>query len=378
MSLKECREKIDAIDEKILDLFVERMETSLKIAEEKAALSLPVLDRGRERDVLLRAVRRTGKFGGYARVLYNTIFDLSRSCQRGAGKTDSPVAALIRQALQETPKFFPSNARVACQGVEGAYSQQACDRILPLADIVYVRNFAGVFHAVEQGLCEYGILPIENSCAGTVREVYDLMAHHHFYIVRSVKLQIHHRLLTLPGVKLDEIREIVSHPQAIAQCRDFLDARKDVRISVCENTAAAAKLTAESGRRDLAAIASEECARLYGLSCAADSVQNSDNNNTRFICIAKTPQIYHGANRISLMLKLPHKPGALYSIISKCAALGLNLTKLESRPIPGRDFEFMFYCDLNAPVDSPEVLQLLGELQSDPDDMTFLGAYCEF
>lgn len=377
MSLKECRERIDAIDEQMLDLFVERMETALKIAEEKAALSMPVLDRGREREVLLRAVRRTGKFGGYARVLYSTIFDLSRSCQRGALKVESPAVLELRRALENTPPFFPKNASVACQGVEGAYSQQACDRILPLADIMYVRNFAGVFHAVEQGLCEYGVLPIENSSAGTVREVYDLMAHHHFHIVRSVRLQIHHRLLTLPGVKLEDIREIVSHPQAIAQCRDFLDSLKNVHVSVCENTAAAAKLTAGSGRRDLAAIASGECAKLYGLSSIADSIQNSDSNFTRFICIAREPQIYPGADRISLMLKLPHKPGALYGIISKCAALGLNLTKLESRPIPGHDFEFMFYCDLNAPADSPEVLQLLGELQSEPDDMTFLGAYSE-
>ena len=196
--------------------------------------------------------------------------------------------------------------------------------------------------------------------------------------MRSLKLHIRHSLVARPGATLDGIREIISHEQALGQCSEFLKAHPEIKAIPVENTAIAAKQVAESGRSDIAAISSIRCAELYNLSVLSDHVQNNENNYTRFICISKELELYPGANRISIMLSLSHRPGALYGIIAKFAALGLNLTKLESRPIPGSDFEFLFYFDLESSVDNPETLSILNELAAAPSErFAFLGNYSE-
>jgi chorismate mutase/prephenate dehydratase len=377
MELHELRARIDEIDDRIVDLFSSRMDTVLEIAKAKKEAGIPALNRSREREILDRV---TGKAPDdlqiYTKILFSMLFDLSRSCQQRilAGKSD--IAERIEKALEKTQKIFPSKAVVACQGVEGAYSQIACDKLFALPSIMYFNRFEGVFQAVEKGLCRYGILPIENSSHGSVLEVYDLMKRYSFHIVRSIKLQINHVLLAKPGCRLSDIREIFSHEQALGQCSEFLK-KFEGKVTVCENTAAAAKMVAESPRTDVAAISSGSCAELYGLSTLLDDIQNNSNNYTRFICISKELEIYPGANRVSLMLSVPHRPGALYEVIAKFSALGLNLTKLESRPIPGRDFDFMFYLDMDASVYSPEFIQLLCELGSSPEKFIFLGCYSE-
>ena len=242
---------------------------------------------------------------------------------------------------------------------------------------MYLNSFEGVFNAVDKGLCRYGVLPLENSSAGSVTAVYDLMKEYNFHIVRGIRLRVSHCLLARPGVKMEQIREVVSHEQALNQCSKLLASLPNVKITVCENTAAAARLVAESGRDDIAALSSRGCAGLYGLKVLKDRVQNSDSNYTRFICISNKPEIYPGADKISLMATLPHQPGSLYRLITRFASLELNLTKLESRPIPGSDFEFRFYFDLEGWVGDPAVKALLGSLQEEMDEFVFLGNYSE-
>ena len=221
------------------------------------------------------------------------------------------------------------------------------------------------------------MLPIENSTAGSVNAVYDLMMRHHFHIVRSVRVKIDHNLLARPGAKLSGIREIYSHEQALSQCAQFLSSLPGVKVIPCENTALAAKLVAESGRDDAAALSTRACERLYGLECLAPSVQDTANNYTRFICIARDLEIYPGADRTSLMMTLRHEPGSLYKVLSRFYALGINLNKLESRPLPERSFEFMFYFDLENPVYDPAFLQLVSELGDISEEYTYLGSYSE-
>jgi chorismate mutase/prephenate dehydratase len=261
--------------------------------------------------------------------------------------------------------------------VEGAYSQSACDKLFSVADITYMDSFDGVFQAVDGGLCRYGILPLENSAAGSVNEVYDLMNHYRFYIVRSIKLPIIHSLLAHHGAKIADITEVFSHEQAIRQCSKFLKAWKGIQITECENTAMAAKQAASSGRTDVAVISSQDCAELYNLSVLSHNIQNTDNNYTRFICISKQPEIYPGAHKTSLMLALSHKPGSLFHILAKFNAHEINLNKLESRPISGQTFEFKFYFDLDTPVISDGVKQVLAELEQETDMFNFLGTYQE-
>lgn len=378
MNLSEIRTEIDQIDEQLTGLFVKRMHIAEAVAEYKRENKLPVYDAAREADIMARVSGLAGEtYAGHARMVYSALFTASRARQSMLLSEKAPLMRRIEETLAKTPEEFPREATVACQGVAGAYSQIACARLFSSPSILYFRGFEGVFQAVESGLCQYGVLPIENSSYGSVGAVYDLMRDHNFQIVRSVKLQIDHYLLAKPGVKLKEVREIITHEQAIGQCGKFLAEHPDIRVTSAANTAAAAQAVAESGRRDLAAISSADCAKLYGLEALAERLQDQDSNFTRFICIAGTPAIYPGAGRISLMCTLPHRPGTLTEMMARFAALGLNLVKLESRPIPGSNFAFMFYFDLEASVHDPRVLTLLGALSLENDSFVFLGNYSE-
>ena len=352
------------------------MQAAEAIADYKAQNHLPIYHPAREREVLLSASQAAAPYSREARVVFGAMMDVSRSRQAARLAGESPLTQAISRAVAETPATFPQNATVACQGIEGAYSHQAANRLFALPQILFFQRFDGVFQAVEKGLCRYGVLPIENSSAGSVTEVYDLMKGRDFSIVRGTRLHIVHALLTR-GAKLGQIREVISHEQAVRQCAPFLKAHPEIRVTLCANTAVAAQTVANSGRDDLAAIASPACAELYGLTALPDSIQASDNNHTRFIVISKKPEIYPGANRISLMLTLPHVAGSLYRMIARFSALEMNLLKIESRPIPGRDFEFMFYFDVEASCANPEVLSLLAELESTVSQFAFLGNYAE-
>ena len=377
MELSEIREKIDAVDEQLLDLFLQRMDLSDEVAAYKNAHHLPILNKERERAILAKVTEKSGERERYAYHLFSTLFELARSRQAELISAPTKVAAQVRASLEAGTSVFPQTGLVACQGVEGANSQVACDRLLPRGNIVYVKTFQAVVSAVESGLCRFGVLPIENSSNGSVRAVYELLQDHNLSIVRSTRLCIRHELLTLPGVKMEDITEIYSHEQAIGQCSHFLEGLNGVRVIPCDNTAVAAKMVSERGDRHAAAISSHACAELYGLESIRDDIQDSDNNYTRFICIAKDPVIYAGANRISLVIACDNKPGALYEILSKLAALGINMTKLESCPVTGRNFEFIFFLELEASVLEPGVLPMLEELERSCQNFQFLGNYAE-
>ena len=242
---------------------------------------------------------------------------------------------------------------------------------------MYFKNFDGVFNAIEQGLCQYGILPIENSTAGSVKKVYDLMIHHNFSIVRTFRLKIDHNLLAKTGKKMEQITQIYSHEQAINQCTEFLKKFPNAQVIPVENTAVAAEMVSKSERKDIAALSSRSCEELYGLECLAASVQDEGNNRTRFICISKNLEIYPGSDKTSIMMVLSHKPGALYKVLARLYTLGINVTKLESRPIPDRDFEFMFYFDLETSIYSDEFVQLMCELDDLCEEFKYLGSYRE-
>ena len=290
------------------------------------------------------------------------------------GETGCTLPENITDALKNTPPIFPTAAKVGCCGVPGAYAQLAADRLFNLADITYFNDFNAVFNAVEKGLCRYGILPVENSTSGTICQVYDLMLDHKFCIVRSCLLPVKHALLLPPGAKISDIREVISHEQGLRQCAEFLKTLGNVKLAATGSTALAAKHVSSCGRKDIAAIASCECAGIYGLEIAAKNIQDKDSNYTRFICISRQMEIYPAASKISIMGSLPHKPGALCRLLSRFAALGINLTKIESRPGKQENFEYMFYFDFDASLTDPALRSLLAGLISD-GNFTFLGNY---
>ena len=378
MSILEERNQLDQLDEQLVKTFVNRMEKVAAIAEEKKKENAAIKDPAREREVLHHV---TGygppELETYIKTLYQTVFSLSRTYQKSLHSQKSPLEKKIREAMLGAGTGLPRKAVVACQGVEGSYSQLAATRLFSIPSILYFNQFENVFQAVNKGLCQYGVLPIENSTSGSVPQVYDLMKEYDFHIVKGLRLKVQHHLFAKPGTSLGDIREIWSHPQALDQCSAFLKALPGVEVKVCENTALAAKMVAESGQEGWAAIASSHCGSLYGLIPLKKGVENHGNNYTRFICISKSLEIFGDGDKISLMLSVPHEPGALFDLLSKFAALGINVSKIESRPIPGTDFEFMFYFDLEASQGEESVLHLMGDLEQTLENFQFLGWYGE-
>ena len=376
MELKDIRKEIDGINDEILRLFLRRMELSEQAAEEKQRLGLAVLDCAREREILASVQEKAGDNGKYAYYLFSRIMNLSRARQSeimcsSSGYIDSSIAEI----LAGEDELFPQSGTVACQGVEGSNAQEACDKLIPRGNIMYVRSFEAVFDAVESGLCSFGVLPIENGTNGSVRAVYELLQKKKCHIVRSTTLHIRHELLAKPGTRLEDIRVIYSHEQAIGQCSRYLGTLGDVRLVPSENTAAAAKMVSESEDRCIAAVASPRCSQLYGLKTLKSDIQDSENNYTRFICIAKEPVLYAGANRMSIILSCENRPGSLNDILSILSANGVNMSKLESCPIPGSDFEFMFFLELDTGLREPGAAAMLEELRRASRDLIFLGSY---
>ena len=378
MNIEDLRKKIDGIDSEMCRLFAERMQVVTDIARYKKENNMVVYHPSRARAVLQNISKQLGpEFEGYGRSLYRTIFDLSESYQTRMLSEGEEFFKNIKEVTSKPPMPFPKRASVACAGCEGAYAHLAAERLFDLPEMIYVNNFDSVFRAVSSGLCEYGILPIENSLAGSVNAIYDLLGEYNVSIARSVRLKVDHSLLTQPGAKLEDIKEIYSHQQAISQCSEFLSNLKNVRVIAVENTAEAARRVAKSGDKSKASISSRLCAELYQLQTLKNAIQNRDNNYTRFICIAKQPQIYSGANRTSIMMVIPHRPGTLFHILSRFNATGVNLVKLESRQIPEREFEYRFYFDIEASVYSTEFQSLMCELNNCGEQFKYFGTYAE-
>ena len=377
MSLDELRKQIDEIDDQISDLYVKRMEICKQVGIEKANQGKAVNVSEREKAVVNRITAdKSDEMKRYLKLLYDTVFFQSKNYQGKFVKAKSETTDALREILSKPRQAFPVSATVACQGVKGAYSGEATEKLFDISEVTYFKTFEGVFNAVDKGLCEYGVLPIENSNAGSVSQVYDLMKKYNFYIVKSVRVQISHALCAKKGVKLSEIKTVYSHSQALMQCAEHLK-NLGVKTIEVENTAVAAKMVAESEDRSIAAICSDSCAEIYNLCTLERAMQDNGNNFTRFICISKNLKVFKGADKISVMTSLANKSGSLNKMLSRFSALGLNLTKLESRPIANSQFEFMFYFDFEGDIESDDVLNLLGELENSSDKFVFLGSYKE-
>ncbi len=378
MELNELRSQVNEIDDEMLSLFLRRMEISESIAAYKKEHGLPILNKEREREVLADMMKKGGENNElYVYRLFSTLMDLSKARQAELLTGNTRIGNVVRQMIANEEELFPKTGLIACQGVEGANSQEACDRFFPRGQILYVKTFEAVFQAVQSGLCKYGVVPIENSSNGSVRQIYNLLAEYHFSIVRSMRLWIHHTLMVKPGTKMSDIKTIYSHEQAIGQCSGFIGKLSGVQVIPCGNTAIAAKMVAEDPDGNSAAIASKRCAELYGLEVLDENIQNSENNYTRFVCISKDPVMFEGANHISLIVSCAHKPGALHEMLSKPAALGINMIKLESCPVSGHNFEFVFFIELEASVKEQGVLSMLEDLERTNQEVCFLGNYAE-
>jgi prephenate dehydratase len=265
--------------------------------------------------------------------------------------------------------------RIAYQGEPGAFSEAAARQIAPDAQLVPCRTFEDVFEAVKSGPAGYGILPIENSVGGSIHRNFDLLLEHHLPIVAEAELPVVHHLLALPGTSMEQLRRIYSHPQALAQCDHFLRSLSGVEVIATYDTAGSAKLIADEQIRDGAAIASSRAAEVFGLVPLRSSIQDYEHNVTRFLIIGNRPLSEDPPDKTTIVFTLSNEPGALFKALSVFALRGIDLTKLESRPIPGRRWEYLFYADLSAPRESLPCVRALTHLAEFAPMLRILGSY---
>ncbi len=377
MDLNSLREQIDEIDSGLLPLFEKRMDVVRGVAQFKQENGLPIFHPERENAILDRMANRARpEYSASAKVLYTSMMELSKIQQRKQIGTIQPFCEQIRSALQNSGVGRPQHPRVACQGVEGAYSHIAADSLFPEAEITFHHAFEDVFRAVEQGDTEYGVLPVDNSNAGSVADVYALMKQYDFFIAYSVKVKVEHCLAVRPGVSLDEVTQVYSHEQALMQCKNWFDAHPGKAPVKFQNTAMAAKFVSETDE-PAAAICSCKSAKLYGLEILQSGIQNTDENYTRFMCIAKNLRLEPDANMVSVALSIPNVPNSLYKLLTVFAAAGVDLTKIESKPIGTKNFDVIFYIDFLGNVRDENVFYLLNHLESEYEPFKFLGNYKE-
>lgn len=376
MDLLELRKEIDQIDDALIPLLLKRMDVSEKVAEYKVERGIPVLNEEREKQILEDVAAKCGDRGETIKTVFAATMDASRALQHKIMNGGAQLRTYISQALEEQQPSAAAGEYIACAGVEGAYAGIAGSKMFPSAQIKYYKYFENVFDAVERGEAKFGIIPVENSTAGSVHEAYDLMMKYRFYVVKAHDEKIEHCLAARPGTKYEDVESVYSHHQALSQCSSFMDTFGFTGVTY-SNTAAAAKYVAESNRTDIAAICSLQAAKKYGLQVMKRNIQNISNNRTRFIAISKKMRIHQDANKISLIFSVPHTTGSLYRVLGRFSMAGLSLTKLESRPVGNGEFSYYFYVDILGSVRDAVTLDLLCALSDELPGFEFLGNFPE-
>ena len=268
--------------------------------------------------------------------------------------------------------------KMAYQGEPGAFSEAAGRRVAPETELLPCKTFEDVFAAVQGGQAQHGILPIENSIGGSIHRNYDLLVTHELPIQAEIELPVVHQLLALPGTTIERLRRVYSHPQALAQCERFLRTLSGIEIVATYDTAGSAKLVADEHLEHAAAIASARAGELFGLVPLASSIQDFDDNITRFIVIGRRPLRDAVPDKTTIVFSLPNEAGSLFKALSAFALRGVDLTKLESRPIPGRPWEYLFYADLNAARDELICARALSHLAEFAPMLRTLGSYASW
>ena len=369
MSLDNLRDEINQIDKKLLDLFIKRMQISREVALYKQQHNLPVFQAGRE-DQIIEKVRDNSpdKLKNSSEVLFKNIMDISKCRQQ---------QEIYKNSLEINGTAFPPAKpfKVGCQGINGAYSHIASKKLFPENDVQFFKTFEDVFKAVQSGEIDFGILPIQNSTAGSVSMTYELMRKYNFFIASTVAVKVTHCLCAKKGTDISEIKEVYSHEQALSQCSDFIKENNLIPVKY-DNTALAGEFVLNSNDK-VAAICSEEYAEMSGLDILNNNITNANENYTRFICISKDIYISENADIISVSLSLSHTPGALYRLLTKFSVIGLNLLRIESKPIASKDFNVVFYLDFSGSIKQPEVIEIISALKAELDYFKFLGNYSE-
>ena len=375
IDLLDCRKQIDEIDSEILRLFEERMKVCEDVARFKIATGKKVLDPQREQEKIatLRG-KAHGEFNELGvQELFQQVMAISRKRQYQLLTESGVEEKSDFQLVEELPM---EHANVVFQGVEGAYSYAAM-RAYFGEDIksFHVKTWRDAMEAVSGGQADYAVLPIENSTAGVVADIYDLLTEYKLYIVGEQIISVNHVLLGLPEASLEDIKQVYSHPQGLAQCGKFLEQHPDWEKIKTENTAGSAKKVSEDGEKNQAAIASREAGKLFGLKVLAENICHNEQNVTKFIIVGKHPLYTKDSKKMSVCFELPHSSGTLYNMLSHMIYNGLNMTKIESRPMPGKTWEYRVFVDFEGNLMDSAVKNAVRGMAAEANNLRVLGNY---
>ena len=372
--LKELRVEIDRIDRQMVALFEERMGISREVAEYKVATGKKILDKEREQQKLeaVKALTHNDFNSHGVEELFKQIMAMSRKLQYRMMEEK----ALGRLPFVMVDKLEKEEVRVVYQGVEGAYTQQAMFAFFgEQVDHFHVERWRDAMDAIAEGMADYAVLPIENSTAGIVNDNYDLLGEYDNYIVGEQILSIQHALLGTPDAEISDIRTVYSHVQGLMQCAAYLDEHRDWTKKEALNTAVAARKVAEEGDKTQAAIASPLAAKQYGLKVLEEGINRSGNNSTRFLIVTNQPIFSKDAKKVSICFEVTHESGCLYNVLSHFIYNNLNLCRIESRPIPDRNWEYHFFVDFEGNLNDSAVKNALRGIREEALNLKILGNY---
>lgn len=375
MDLLELRNQLDDIDQKIVKLYEERMEICSRVADYKIKTGKKVFDKTREEEKLRKVKSLThNEFNAYGvQELFEQIMSMSRKLQYNKLAEAGSVGRL---PFIEVDKLDVEKARVVFQGAEGAYSQMAMMKYFgEQVNCFHVDTFRDAMCAIEEGSADFAVLPIENSTAGIVNEIYDLLVEFENYIVGEQIIKIEHCLMGLPGTDFEQIRTVYSHPQSLMQSARYLNEHDTWRQISMQNNAFAARKVSQDGDKSQVAIASEQAAKIYGLDILERGVNQSETNSTRFIIVTNQKIFLKDANKVSICLEVSHESGSLYHMLSHFIYNNLNMTKIESRPIEERNWEYRFFIEFEGNLVDSAVKNALRGLRDEARSMKILGNY---
>ena len=376
VDLQESRKEIDEIDAQIVSLFEKRMQVAGNVADYKMATGKPVFDKEREESKILSLKEMTEDPFNQKCIaeLFTQIMAMSRKLQYSKLESRSSDSKL--EPYETVDGICCDGAKVVYQGVPGAYSYEAATGFFgDSAQYLHVNTFREAMQAVNDGTADYAVIPIDNSSAGIVSDTYDLLQEYSNYIVAETFVKIDHCLLVKPGADISKLTRVYSHPQALMQCAKFLDGHKEWVQEAYLNTAMSAQKIAEEDDLTHAAIASSKCAELYGLKVAESGISSAEANTTRFVIVSRRRAFVKDAGKVSICFEIPHKAGSLYNVLSHIMFNGLNMTKIESRPIPEHNWEFRFYVDFLGNLQDAGVRNALRGISEESNSIKLLGNY---
>lgn len=377
--LDELRQSIDQIDRELVRLFERRMAVTEQVGRYKQEIGMPVLDAAREREVLAKKVDLLSNPALQSDVvrLYENIMAISRRQQRNLvlEGQENPDFSKIMGDIARAGAPIP-DPRVVYQGEPGAYSEMAAvDFFGEDVNALGLEQFEDVFLALKEGRADYAVVPIENSSTGAIRQIYDLMTQYDCFVVGETTVAIQHCLMALPGVTLEEIQTVYSHEQGLFQCEQYLNQHPKWNRVPQADTAGSANMVAQSGDRTKAAICSKRSASIYGLEILAEAINSNANNTTRFVVISTRMELRPGRDKVSTCFRVPHQSGSLQEILTIFAVHGLNMVRLESRPIQGRSWEYLFFLEFTGDLTADGMEGVFRELTQSSDQFRVLGNF---